>query len=187
MSLGLLLGGAVTDLGSWRWTLFINVPIGLAVLALTRRLLDETPRRPGRFDVVGALTATLGAVSIVWALIGAPEHGWASARTVGGLAARRAARWPCWRVTETPRLAPDDPARAAAQPPPARRPGHHRAWSSAAQMSMFFLAVQYLEGELGFGPLATGLAFLPLTLGIFAMSRVTPRLLAPARAAPRCS
>ena len=46
------------------------------------------------------------------------------------------------------------------------------------QMSMFFLAVQYLEGELGFGPLTTGLAFLPLTLGIFAMSRVTPRLLA---------
>ena len=54
--LGLLLGGAVTDLGSWRWTLFINIPIGLAVLALTRRVLDETPLRPGRFDVVGALT-----------------------------------------------------------------------------------------------------------------------------------
>ncbi|MCP6373985.1 MFS transporter, partial [Klebsiella pneumoniae] len=51
MSIGLLLGGVLTDLGSWRWTMVINVPIGLVVLALTRRVLDETPRRPGRFDV----------------------------------------------------------------------------------------------------------------------------------------
>ena len=63
MSLGLLLGGAVTDLGSWRWTLFINIPIGLAVLALTRRVLDETPLRPGRFDVVGALSRDRSAPS----------------------------------------------------------------------------------------------------------------------------
>ena len=87
MSLGLLLGGFVTDIGSWRWTLFINVPIGLAILALTRRFVDETPRRPGRFDFVGAFSATAGAVALVWTLIGAPEHGWASARTVLGFAA----------------------------------------------------------------------------------------------------
>src|SRR6478609_2238566 len=86
-SIGLLLGGVVTDLGSWRWTLFINVPIGLAVLLLARRFVTETPRRAGRFDVVGALTATLGAVAVVWSLIGAPEHGWLSVRTIGGLLA----------------------------------------------------------------------------------------------------
>ena len=74
MSIGLLLGGALTDLGSWRWTMFINIPIGLVVLALTRRYLDETTRRPGRFDVVGAVAATGGAVSIVWALIQAPDR-----------------------------------------------------------------------------------------------------------------
>src|SRR3954447_18208436 len=85
MSLGLLLGGAVTALGSWRWTLFINIPIGLAGLSLTRRVLDETPLRPGRFDVVGALSATVGSVAVVWALIGAPAQGWGSARTIGGL------------------------------------------------------------------------------------------------------
>jgi hypothetical protein len=86
MSVGLLLGGLLTDIGSWRWTLFINVPIGLAVLATVRRHVAETARRPGRFDVVGAVTATLGAVSLVWALIGTPEHGWTSARTLGGFA-----------------------------------------------------------------------------------------------------
>ena len=175
MSLGLLLGGAVTDLGSWRWTLFINIPIGLAVLALTRRVLDETPLRPGRFDVVGALSATLGAVSIVWALIGAPEQGWASVRTVGGLALG-ALLLVVLAVTETRVSHP------MIQPALLRS---RRRLSGLAiialvvggQMSMFFLAVQYLEGQLGFGPLTTGLAFLPLTLGIFAMSRVTPRLL----------
>ncbi len=176
MSLGLLLGGAVTDLGSWRWTLFINIPIGLAVLSLTRRTLDETPRRPGRFDVVGAVTATLGAVSIVWALIGAPEHGWGSPRTIGALALG-ALLLVTLAVTETRVSHP------MIQPSLLRS---RRRLSGLAiialvvggQLSMFFLAVQYLEGQLGFGPLATGLAFLPLTLGIFGMSRITPRLLA---------
>src|SRR4029079_1130811 len=68
-SLGLLLGGVVTDVGSWRWTLLLNVPIRLLVLVLAPRFVDETARRPGRFDVVGAATATLGAVALVWALI----------------------------------------------------------------------------------------------------------------------
>ncbi len=175
MSLGLLLGGAVTDLGSWRWTLFINIPIGLAVLSLTRRVLDETPLRPGRFDVVGALSATLGAVAVVWALIGAPAEGWWSVRTVGGLALG-GLLLALLAVTET-RV-----AHPMIQPVLLRS---RRRLSGLAvialvvggQMSMFFLAVQYLESQLGFGPLATGLAFLPLTLGIFAMSRLTPWLL----------
>jgi MFS family permease len=176
MSIGLLLGGAVTDLGSWRWTLFINVPIGLAVLALTRRVLDETPRRPGRFDVVGALAATGGAVSIVWALIGAPEQGWGSARTLGGLAAG-ALLLVVLAVTE------GRVAHPMIQPALLRSRTRLNGLAVIAlvvggQMSMFFLAVQYLEGQLGLGPLSTGLAFLPLTLGIFTMSRVTPRLLA---------
>ncbi len=176
MSLGLLLGGVVTDLGSWRWTLFINIPIGLAVLSLTRRLLDETPRRPGRFDLVGAASATLGAVAIVWSLIGAPEHGWLSARTVLGFVAG-AALLALLARTE----------RRVAHPmlPPVLLRSRRRVTSLAmiglvvgGQLSMFFLAVQYIEGVLGFGPMASGLAFMPLTLGIFAMSRVTPRLLA---------
>jgi MFS family permease len=57
-TLGLLLGGVLTDLGSWRWTLFINVPIGAVVLATVHRHVVETDRRPGRFDVVGAIAAT---------------------------------------------------------------------------------------------------------------------------------
>lgn len=176
MSLGLLLGGALTDLGSWRWTLFINVPIGLAILALTRRFVDETPRRPGRFDVVGALSATGGAVALVWTLISVPEHGWSSYRTVLGFGVA-AGLLALLAVTE----------RRVAHPllRPALLRSRRRIGGLATiglvvggQLSMFFLAVQFIEGGLGFGPMETGLAFLPLTLGIFAMSRVTPRIMA---------
>lgn len=182
MSIGLLLGGAVTDLGSWRWTLFINVPIGLAVLALTRRFLDETPRRPGRFDLVGAVTVTGGAVVLVWTLIGAPEHGWASARTVLGFVVAGlllAALVVTERRVEHPMVRP-------ALLRDRRRVGALAVIGLvvAGQLSMFFLVVQYVEGQLGLGPMASGLAFLPLTLGIFTMSRVTPRLLGRVGALP---
>ncbi|GAW51742.1 MULTISPECIES: MFS transporter [unclassified Nocardioides] len=175
-SIGLLLGGLLTDVGSWRWTLFINVPLGIAVLVLARRFVDETRRRPGRFDIVGALSATLGAVSLVWALIGAPEHGWASARTIGGfvlgiallaLLARTELRHPHPMVQ--PHLVRNR-----------RRVGALAVMALVvgANLSMFFLVVQYVQRVLGFGPLASGVAFLPFSLGIFAMSRVSPQLMA---------
>jgi len=182
MSIGLLLGGFLTDVGSWRWTMFINVPVGLVVLALSRRVLSETPRRPGRFDVVGAVTATGGAVAIVWALIGAPEHGWTSPRTLGAFALGAVLLVVLARTERRvahPMLRPEllrDGRRVGALSMMALVVG--------GQLSMFFLAVQLIEGELGFGPMASGLAFLPLTLGIFGMSRVTPRLLGRVGATP---
>ncbi|GAB3661447.1 MFS transporter [Nocardioides korecus] len=182
MSIGLLLGGALTDLGSWRWTLFINVPIGLGVLALTRRYVSETPARPGRFDVVGALTATLGAGALVWSLIGAPEHGWSSLRTLGGLAVGVLM---LVALTVTERRV----AHPLLQPVLLR---HRRRLGAlgimmlvvGGQFSAFFLLVQYTQRVLGYGPMLSGLAFLPLTLGIFTMSRVTPRLIARVGARP---
>jgi EmrB/QacA subfamily drug resistance transporter len=182
MSIGLLLGGFLTDVGSWRWTMFINVPVGLVVLALSRRVLSETPRRPGRFDVVGAVTATGGAVAIVWALIGAPEHGWTSPRTLGAFALGAVLLVVLARTEQRvahPMLRPEllrDGRRVGALSMMGLVVG--------GQLSMFFLAVQLIEGELGFGPMASGLAFLPLTLGIFGMSRVTPRLLGRVGATP---
>jgi EmrB/QacA subfamily drug resistance transporter len=173
-SIGLLLGGVVTDLGSWRWTLFINVPIGLAVLLLARRFVTETRRRPGRFDLVGAVTATLGSVAIVWSLIGTPEHGWLSLRTVAGFAlglllllvlGRTEVRHPHPLVQ--PHLVRNGRRIAALAA---------MALVIGANFSMFFLVVQYDERVLGFGPFQTGMAFLPFSLGVFGMSRLTPRL-----------
>ncbi|MFE6646390.1 MFS transporter [Nocardioides sp. NPDC057772] len=173
-SIGLILGGILTDIASWRWTLFINVPIGLVVLALVGRLVSETARRPGRFDIVGAVTATGGAAAIVWSLIGAPEHGWTSARTIGGIA-----------VGLLLLVALVLTERRVAHPLLQLHlfNSHRRvaAFIAAvglvgAQFATFYLTVIYLQGVLGMGPLASGLAFLPLTLMIFAMSRIAPRI-----------
>jgi EmrB/QacA subfamily drug resistance transporter len=181
-TLGLLLGGVLTDLASWRWTLFINVPIGIAVLALVGRFVDETPRRPGRFDVVGAVAATGAAVSLVWGLIGAPEHGWTAPRTVAALVTG-ALLLVVLAVTE----------RRVAHPMlrPALLRNRQRVGGLAVmtlvfggQMSMFFILVQYLQRELGFGPLASGAAFVPMTAMVFVMSRFTPRLVARFGSAP---
>ncbi|MEU7593276.1 MFS transporter [Streptomyces sp. NPDC039022] len=175
-TLGLVLGGLVTEYGSWRWTLLINVPLGLAVLVLAPRFVAGTPKRPGRFDGVGAVSATGAAVAVVWALIGAPDHGWTSLRTLGGLAVG-AALAAVLAVTE--RRVPDPLVVPALLRSRDRLGGLAvTALVFGSQMSIFFLVVQYVQRVLGFGPLRAGLAFLPMTLGIFAMSRVTPRLLA---------
>ncbi len=175
-SIGLLLGGMLTDVGSWRWTLFINVPIGLAVIALAPRFVTETPRRVGRFDVVGALAATGGAVALVWTLIGTPEHGWLSVRTIGGFVVGAAL---LTLLVRTERRHPHP----LVQPDLVRNRDRVGALAAmtlliGANLSMFFLVVQYVQGVLGFGPLLAGVAFLPFSLGIFATSRVTPALLA---------
>jgi predicted MFS family arabinose efflux permease len=122
------------------------------------------------------VTATLGAVSLVWALIGTPEHGWTSARTLGGFAAGLVLLG-ILAVTER-RV-----AHPMIQPKLLRNPRRVAALAVMAlvvggQLSMFFLVVQYVQRVLGFGPMASGFAFLPLSLGIFAMSRFTPRLVA---------
>ena len=175
-SIGLLLGGVLTDLGSWRWAMFINVPIGLAVLVLAPLFVIETERRPGRFDVVGALTATGGAVSVVWALIGTPEHGWTSVRTVVGFAVGSVL---LALLARTERRVPHP----MIQPSLLRNRTRVAALGMmalviGANLSMFFLVVQYVQRVLGLGPLASGFAFLAFSLGVFVMSRFTPRLIA---------
>ncbi|MGP4013526.1 MFS transporter [Streptomyces sp. 4N124] len=73
---GLLLAGALTSLGSWRWVLLLNVPLGVAILLLGPRVLEETARNRGRLDVPGALLGAAGAASLVYALARAADHPW---------------------------------------------------------------------------------------------------------------
>ena len=181
-ALGLMLGGTLTDLVSWRWTMFVNVPIGLAVLLLVPGLVTETARRHGRFDFVGAASATAAAVSIGWSVINAPEHGWGSVRTVGGFVLG-AALLAVLAFTER------------RHPHPLLRPALLRDRQRIAglvamaavyggMLATFFLTVQLLAHQFGYSPLRSGVAFLPVPLGVFTMSRLAPRLVARIGPAP---
>jgi MFS family permease len=173
-SLGLILGGALTGYASWRFSLIINVPIALLVLALVPRFVDETHRQQGRFDLTGALTATVGSASLVFGFIHAPDHGWTSAGTLGAFALA-AVLLGTFVATELRVAAPllslgllRNPMRAGAVTVMALFVG--------AQFSFFYFTVQFMHTVLGYGALKSGFAFLPLTVLIFATSRVTPRL-----------
>ena len=175
-SVGLILGGALTDLLSWRWSLLINVPIGTLVLVFIGRLVEETEPRPARLDVVGALTATLGSVALVYAFISAAEHGWMSAPTVLSFAISAALLVSFFRIEKR-----------AAQPllhlsllSSVPRTGGLIVMAIIVGMhfAMLFLIVQYLQHVLGFAPLVAGLAYLPLSVTIFVISPTMPRFIA---------
>jgi MFS family permease len=98
-SVGLVLGGVITEWLSWRWVLFINVPIGLAVVAVAPLFVCETPRLPGRFDLAGALTATAGVTVLVYGFIRAAPDGWSdhlALAAVGSAAVVLACSPPSW-------------------------------------------------------------------------------------------
>ena len=173
-ALGLLLGGLLTEYASWRWTLLVNVPLGVAVLVSVPRLVTETPRQREPFDLTGAALTITASVSVAWGLIGAPDHGWTSARTLGALTAG-AVLVGVLAVTERrvsfPLLNPallHDRGRVGALVVTAA--------VFAGQFAMFFLGAQYVQRVLGLTPLAAGAAFLPMTAGILATSHVAPRL-----------
>src|SRR5689334_7486770 len=86
-SVGLVLGGILTDWVSWRAGLFINVPVGIALIAAALRYLPETERRAAHFDLAGAFTSTLGMTSVVYGIVRASENGWTDPITVAALTA----------------------------------------------------------------------------------------------------
>ncbi|MDQ1556737.1 MAG: hypothetical protein QOI02_1739 [Actinomycetota bacterium] len=81
-TLGLILGGVLTDWISWRAGLFINVPIGATLIVAARRYVAETARHSGRFDLSGAATATLGMTALVFGIVRSTSSGWSDRLTV---------------------------------------------------------------------------------------------------------
>ncbi|HMD91871.1 MAG TPA: MFS transporter [Trebonia sp.] len=174
-SLGLVLGGLITEWLSWRWVLFINIPIGIAVVALTPLFVAETPRQPGRFDLAGAITSTAGVALLVYGFIRAASDGWGNSVALAsfGIAIVLLA---AFLLTETRAAQPITPLRLFAD---VSRSGSYaaRLLLVAGMFGMFFFLTQFLQDILGFSPLRTGVAFLPMTIALFAVSRAVPRLI----------
>jgi len=88
-SIGVLLGGVLTDVLSWQWIFLVNLPVGVAVVVLSLRLLPTVPgiSAEGRLDIAGAVTVTSALMLAVYAIVNGNENGWTSGRTIGLLGA----------------------------------------------------------------------------------------------------
>jgi len=175
-SLGLVLGGMLTDWVSWRWSLFLNVPLGLSLVALAPRHLPETARVTGRFDLTGALTSTIGMSSLVYAFVRAGEEGWGDGVTLAAFSVALTLL-AAFVATELRAEQPITPMRLFAS---RERSGAYaaRVLMVGAVFSMFFFLTQYLQNVHGYDPLRSGLAFLPQTVMIMCSVRFVPRLAA---------
>src|ERR1700754_3319828 len=173
-SAGLVLGGMLTDWVSWRWGLFINVPIGLLMIYAAPRILPETVKRPGRFDLTGALTSPLGMSAVVYGFVRAASDGWGDDVTVAAFVSG-AVLLIAFVLNELRAAQPITPLRLFAS---RERSGAYaaRILVVGAMFSMFFFLTQYLQGVAGYNPLKAGIAFLPMTLVMFSMVQVVPRL-----------
>ncbi len=180
-SVGLVVGGLLTDTLSWRWGLFLNVPIGIAIVILAPRYLPDTERHPGRFDLSGALTSTLGMTAIVYGFVQAASRGWADPTTVGSFALG-VVLLVAFVVTELRAAQPITPLGLFVD---RQRAGSYisRTLMVGGMFSFFFFISQYLEGVRNYTALEVGYAFLPLTLIMFGVSQFVPRLRARVSAA----
>ncbi|MFJ3234525.1 MFS transporter [Streptomyces sp. NPDC086787] len=163
-AIGLLAGGMLTDWLDWRWVLFVNVPIGLLIAALTPLYISESERHPGRFDIAGALTSTAGMASLVYGFIRASEDGWRDTMTLGSFGAA-AVLLVAFVLIETRAREPITPLKMFAD---RNRSGTYVIMLSlaAAMFGMFFYIVLFVQNVLGYSPIKAGLAFLPVTAAI---------------------
>ncbi|RTL44397.1 MAG: MFS transporter [Burkholderiales bacterium] len=161
-SIGMVLGGVLADLLSWRVGFFINVPLGLALIWGARCHVAETPRQTGRLDMPGAALSTLGMVGLVYGLVEAAETGWFALHSWMPLLAA-VLLLGAFFVHEARTAQPllplglfKDRVRSGAYAA--------RLLFLAGVIGFWFYLTQYLQGVLGMRPLQAGLAFLPATL-----------------------
>lgn len=161
---GAILGGLLTDLLSWRWAFFINVPVAIAVLVIAPIVLAESkPTSKLKLDVPGAITVTLGLLALVFGLTNAAEHSWTDPLTLGSLAAA-VVLFVAFVAVERQASSPLVPLEILKR--------STVAWGNIAgilafvtETSLVFLLTLYLQQVLGYTPLGAGLAFAVLGLG----------------------
>jgi EmrB/QacA subfamily drug resistance transporter len=178
-SVGLLVGGVLTQTVNWHWIFFINIPIGIVTFALGAILLEESEGSglDRHVDVLGSILVTAALMVGIYAIVKATEYGWGSSHTLG-LGAVALALLTAFVVLESRIANPIMPLRVFTIPGLAGSSAV-RGFLSAGMWATFFLGALYLERVRGFGALDTGLAFMPLTVAVGVLSTgVTARMLA---------
>jgi EmrB/QacA subfamily drug resistance transporter len=174
-AIGLVSGGILTEFASWRWVMFVNVPIGIVVYALGSRVLPETARHRGTFDLTGALTSVLGMGSLVYGFVNAASDGWSAPVTIGSFVFG-AVMLALFVVTELHAEEPITPLRLLADR--SRTSANvARGLMFAGMYGMFFFLTQFLQDALHYSSLKTGFAFLPLPITVFLVSQLTGKVL----------
>ena len=175
---GVFLGGVLSQGPGWRWVLFVNLPVCALILAGAARLLpaERHRTRPASFDIPGAILATAGMLLLVYALVRAPQQGWASARTIGELATAGVVL-AAFAVTELRRGDPLFPFSIL------RTRGLAAAdvtqmIAFAGFVSVFFFLTLYMQNILGYTPIRGGSAYLPVTAGIAVAAGISSQLFA---------
>jgi EmrB/QacA subfamily drug resistance transporter len=170
---GLILGGLLTGMLGWRWAFYINVPIGLAVLAGSRTLV-EAELHKGRPDLAGALTSIGGMAALVYGITRGGEHGWTDSITLASFVTS-AILLPVFLILQARSNDPLLPLRLFND--------RNRAGSYLAMlllgfglMGMIYMLTLYLQHILGYSPIWTALAFLPFGAGIILGAGISSKL-----------
>ncbi|TMB94854.1 MAG: MFS transporter [Chloroflexi bacterium] len=174
-AVGLILGGLITNYVSWRWVLFVNVPIALLLAVAAPRVLAASEARTGRLDLPGAVAVTAAMTLIVYGLSRAATHDWSDSLTVASLGAG-AALLVLFLAIELRSKQPLMPLTLFAN---RNRSGAYALRMLAGSMTiavLFFLS-QIVQNVLGYSPLKAGFAFLPLGVGVVITAQVTSRII----------
>ncbi len=178
-AVGLIAGGLLTTYLSWRWVFFVNVPIGIAVLLAAPRVLSESARHPGRFDLPGAITGTLGLAALVYGLTSAAttpngvSH-WGDTKVVASLTAA-VVLLISFVVIEARSKHALMPLRIFSN---RNRSGAYLVMLcvGTAMFGMFFFLTVFVQTVWGYSALRTGIAYLPMVGTIMVMAGVSAQL-----------
>src|ERR687892_329399 len=173
---GVFLGGIITAWVDWSWVFLINVPVGLAVLALTPKLLPKGVKQRGKIDYTGALSVTGALVLLVYAIVTANDIGWMSVRTISMLSIA-GLMFVLFLTIQRQKVEPLIPL-SIFRVPNLLASNIAMALLGASWIPMWFFLNLYLQQVLNYGPFESGLALLPMTIMIMVlMISTTPRLM----------
>ncbi|MFB6616384.1 MFS transporter [Streptomyces sp. NPDC085524] len=174
-AIGLLAGGILVEWLNWRWVFFVNVPIAVLIAVLARKVIRESERHPGHFDLAGALLSTTGMVALVYGFIRASQDGWRDPVTLGSFGAA-VVLLTLFILNERRSPQPITPLHMFAD---RNRAGTYgiMLMLACAIFGMFFFLTLFVQIVLGFSPLQAGLAFLPVSAIIAVGAGATSQLL----------